>query len=124
EAEDGTVYTFREGQARIPDDYQVYFSGVVDGFLLPDEVVSGEVLRRLMPDGVYTWILSAVAVEPAESDSRSGTLTIENGDAPLPEITTFTVSPDIFTPNQDGISDRTEINVYLEKEADLQVYLL
>ncbi len=124
EAEDGTVYTFREGQARIPDDYQVYFSGVVDGFLLPDEVISGEVLRRLMPDGVYTWTLSADAVEPDETDARSGMLTIEGGDAPLPEISTFTVFPDIFTPNQDGISDRTEINVYLEKEADLQVYLL
>ncbi len=124
EAEDGTVYTFRDMQPRIPDDYQVYFSGVVDGYLLPDEAISGEVLRRLMPDGAYSWLLTAVDTDNNETEERSGTLSIENGDAPLPEITTFTVFPDVFTPNQDGISDRTEINVYLEKAADLQVYLL
>jgi hypothetical protein len=50
-------------------------------------------------------------------------LVIENGDSPLPDMPTFTVSPAIFTPNQDGISDRSEINVFLTKAAALAVYL-
>ena len=122
EAEDGTIYRFREDQPRIPDDYSVAFSGVVEGYTLPGEQIAGTVLRRLMPDGTYTWRL--VAVEDDAADERSGTLVIDGGDSPLPQITSFTISPVVFTPNQDGISDRTEMNVYLEKEADLQVYLL
>ncbi len=124
EAEDGTVYTFRQDQPRIPDDYMVDFSGVVDGFLLPGEVINGEVVRRLMPNGVYTWRLLAVDSASGESETRTGTLTVQDADVSLPEITTFTVYPEVFTPNQDSISDWTEINIYLEKEADLQVYLL
>ncbi len=122
ENEDGTRYAFRADQARIPGDYRVDFSGVVDGYTLPDENIEGEILRRLMPNGQYTWRLTAVA--EGETDERSGTLTLQDADSPLPEITVFSVSPDVFTPNQDGISDRTQINVYLEKGANLQVYLL
>ncbi len=119
-----TVYTFRHDEARTSGDYQVHFSGVVDGYTLPEESIAGDVLRRLLPDGAYTWRLSAATVNGAETDERSGTLTITNGDSPLPEITSFSVFPDVFTPNQDGVNDRTEISVFLEKGADLQVYLL
>ncbi len=124
EAENNTIFTFRQDEARIPDDYAVNFSGVVDGYTLPDESISGQVLRRLIPDGRYTWRLTATDAQNGEIDERSGSLTIQDGDSPLPFITVFSISPDIFTPNQDGISDRAEINVYLEKGADLQVYLL
>lgn len=122
EGEGDTRFAFREEQTRIAGDYRVDFSGVVDGYTLPDEEIAGEVLRRLMPNGVYTWRLTAT--NENESDERTGTLTIQDADSPLPEITIFSVSPDVFTPNQDGISDRTQINVYLEKGANLQVYLL
>lgn len=124
EAEDGTVYMFRQDQPRIADDYRVDFSGVVDGYILPDETIDGEVLRRLMPDGIYTWRLRAVDADSGETDERSGTLALAEGDAPLPLMTTFTVFPDVFTPNQDGVSDHTEVNVYLEKSADLSVFLV
>lgn len=124
EAEDGTVYSFRHDQPRIPDDYMVDFSGVVAGYVLPGEAIEGEVVRRLMPDGVYTWRLLAVDSASGESDTRTGTFTVQDADLALPEITTFTVYPEVFTPNQDSISDWTEVNIYLEKEADLQVYLL
>jgi hypothetical protein len=33
------------------------------------------------------------------------------------------VSPEIFTPNQDGIADRTRVNVYLKKASQLTAYL-
>ena len=124
EAENNANFTFRQDEPRIPDDYAVNFSGVVDGYTLPDESISGQVLSRLMPDGRYTWRLTAVDAQSGETDERTGTLTLQDSDSPLPRITVFSISPDVFTPNQDGISDRTEINVYLEKGADLQVYLL
>jgi hypothetical protein len=122
--QDGRVFTFRDSERRIAEDYNVFFSGVVDGYLNDGETMAGEVLRRLMPDGVYTWQLLATGIDSGESDERSGTFTIQNGDAPLPEITVLDIEPVIFTPNQDGISDRTAFNVFVTKPADLSVYLL
>ncbi|MCA9902237.1 MAG: hypothetical protein KC547_00155 [Anaerolineae bacterium] len=123
EGEDGQIFTFRQSERRIANLYRVNFSGVVAGYTLPGEDIHGEVLRRLMPDGTYTWRLSAVA-ETGERDERTGTLVVTDGDAPLPEITAFDIEPHIFTPNQDGISDRTQINVFTTKPSELMVYLL
>jgi hypothetical protein len=52
-----------------------------------------------------------------------GALTVAEGDRALPDLTEFTISPQTFTPNQDGIDDRAQINVYLAKAAALTVYL-
>jgi hypothetical protein len=123
ESEDGQQYFFRKDQARIPDNYTVLFSGVVDGYTHPDEQVSGQVLRRLMPDGQYTWKLLAVDTATGEAAELTGILTIQSADSPLPELQNFSVSPDTFTPNQDGIDDHTQINVYLTKPSELTVYL-
>lgn len=120
--EDGRVFTFRNNEPRIAQAYRVIFSGVVAGFVNPGEDIAGEVVRRLMPDGVYTWRLHAVT-EAGESDERTGSFTIRDGDAPLPELTAFDIEPDIFTPNQDAISDRTQINIFVNKAAELNVYL-
>jgi hypothetical protein len=102
----------------------VDFSGVVDGFVLDGEQIAGEVVRRLIPNGSYTWELTALDSSNGATETRSGALDVADGDLKLPEISVFSVWPDVFTPNRDGISDRTEINVYLEKDAFLQVYLL
>src|SRR5262245_52273814 len=54
--EDGQTYAFRQDEDRIPDDYRVAFSGVVDGFTLSGESFGAqEIVRRLIPDGRYTW---------------------------------------------------------------------
>ncbi len=119
----GQTFTFRSAERRAPGDYQVEFSGVVAGFTLPDETIQGEVLRRLLPEATYTWRLVAEPTDGGAIAEMTGELSIEAADSALPEITTFTISPDIFTPNQDGIFDRTRINVYLEKESKLTVYL-
>jgi hypothetical protein len=124
ESEAGEIFVFRQDEARIADDYQVLFSGVVDGYVREGEEIAGAVLRRLIPDGEYTWRLTAVGTESGEQDERSGTLTVRDADSPLPEISAFSIWPDVFTPNQDGINDRTEISVFLEKGANLQVYLV
>lgn len=123
-SEDGREFYFREGQIRSDGDYSVLFSGVVDGFLLEEEDVFGTVERRLIPNGSYTWHLTAVT-DNGETMTETGNLVIADGDSPLPIISIFTVSPSVFTPNQDGIDDRVEINVYLEKDVEsLDVFLL
>ncbi len=119
----GNTFDFRQSERRIADDYQVLFSGVVDGYLNDNETSTATVLRRLMPNGVYTWTLRAVA-EDGETSEVSGSLTLTDGSANLPDITALDVAPSIFTPNQDGISDRTQINVFVTEPSALSVYLL
>src|SRR5262249_55327322 len=46
----GAKYYFRRDEPRIPNTYQVLFSGVVDGYTLPGEKIEGEVKQRLIPD--------------------------------------------------------------------------
>ncbi|MCS7071835.1 MAG: hypothetical protein NZM00_10045, partial [Anaerolinea sp.] len=121
--EDGREFVFRQQERRIPGEHRVAFSGVVDGYTQDGDTVIGQVVRRLMPDGVYTWTLRAVD-ENGNSDIRSGILTLTQGDSTLPDILEFTVGPAQFTPNQDGISDRAYINVVLAKDSDLQVFLI
>ncbi|MCA9912985.1 MAG: hypothetical protein KC496_06535, partial [Anaerolineae bacterium] len=121
EGSDGTTYAFRENEERIAREYAVQFSGVVDGYTLPDETIPGIVERRLLPNDTYTWRL--IAENETEREETSGTLTIADADVPLPIMTSFTLGNDVFTPNQDGVTDRVVINIYLEKEADLRVYL-
>lgn len=120
----GTRYVFREDESRVGGEYSVAFGGVVDGWTRPDEQVAGLVLRRLLPDGDYTWRLLAQDAADGAGDERSGALTVQDADSPLPQISTFSVWPNVFTPNQDGISDRSEINVFLDKGAQLQVWLV
>lgn len=123
-ADDGKTYFFREKQPRDDDVFSVLFSGVVDGFLLENEEVYGEIERRLLPNGSYSWRLDA-ETDTRETMSVSGTLVIEAQDVPLPIMSVFTVSPPEFSPNQDGIDDRVEINVYLEKDVQsLDVFLV
>ncbi len=118
----GERHYFRRERPRPRGDYEVLFSGVVEGYTLPGETVHGAVEARLLPDGEYLWAVEAVG-EDGEAHRITGTLIIAEADAALPDLTEFTISPETFTPNQDGIDDRAQINVYLAKEADLTVYL-
>ncbi|MDE2952154.1 MAG: hypothetical protein OXT68_15495 [Chloroflexota bacterium] len=120
----GKTFFFRNGQAREAEEYSVLFSGVVDGFLLEGETVVGHVERRLLPQGTYTWQLNA-RTEAGEDVNASGRLLVQPGDFPLPVMSTFTVSPPVFSPNQDGVDDRVQINIYLETDVEsLDVYLV
>ncbi|MGQ9502741.1 MAG: hypothetical protein ACUVSB_11865 [Anaerolineae bacterium] len=53
-----------------------------------------------------------------------GTLIIRDADTMLPELQGFSVYPRVFTPNQDGKHDRVTINYYLNKPAEVTVYLI
>ena len=60
ENESGDRFYFRDSKARGVGEYRVLFSGIVDGYRLPEEDVQGEILSRLLQDGVYTWTIEAV----------------------------------------------------------------
>jgi hypothetical protein len=104
--------------------YQVYFAGIVDGYVLPGEQFEGfTVEKRVLQDGLYTWVVEATDAEGL-TEQVTGSLTIAEADTALPELRGFSVYPPVFTPNRDSISDRTTINVDLKKDAEeLTVYL-
>ena len=120
----GERFTFRRDEPRSAGNYEVLFGGVVEGFVAEGESVEGEVVTRLLPDGVYTWVIEATNLAASRTDRATGTLTVENGDLVLPDIWEFSISPTVFTPNRDGIGDRVWINVALPKPAHLIVYLI
>lgn len=124
ENQDGARFTFRNRQATPAGQYDIAFSGVVAGYILPGEQIEGTVVRRLIPDGDYTWTLTAYGIERDEQASVSGSLAVRNADSDLPIMRHFNVSPAVFTPNRDGVTDVVAINVYLEKPATLTAYLI
>jgi len=104
----GKRYYFRRDQPRTAGPYSVLFGGVID--------------NQMLPNGAYTWVVAAD--DGQQTQERTGTLTITSADVTPIEITTLTASPTVFTPNRDGISDRATINVAVNKDAELRVYLL
>lgn len=120
----GDRFYFRDNKPRGAGDYEVLFSGVVDGYRLPDETVPGVILSRLLQNGSYTWTVSA-ADEDGVTESVQGQIFIQDADTVLPEMRNFTLSKDYFTPNRDGIDDRAQAQLYLSKEvAELRVFLI
>jgi hypothetical protein len=105
----GQRHYFRAGRRRSAGDYGVDFGGVVEGAMLPNSV--------------YMWVIEAVD-DTGEMARQQGTLTISDADTSRPELQGFTLYPRTFTPNQDGIDDRVDINYYLTKEAVVKLYLI
>lgn len=119
----GRRYFFRKEKPRGAGEYGVLFSGVVDGFRLPDETIDGDILSRLLPDGDYTWTIEATD-DNGETETAQGTITVAEGDSILPELRNFTLDRGIFTPNRDGIDDRVLIQYFLPKAvASARVFL-
>lgn len=121
ERDDGEHFVFRESERRVKGDYRVAFSGIVGGYSLPGEDIPGAIETRLIPNGQYTWTITAANDD--ETAGATGSLEVVAADTALPIIRSFEISPDVFSPNQDGIGDRVNVNVYLEKEATLNIYL-
>ena len=130
---DGTRYDFRRDQLRSlnrptalspAEPYEVLFSGVVNGFRRPDDRFPGEIIARVLPDGDYTWFITATD-DAGVTETVSGTLQVRQADIALPELLDFSVYPEVFTPNRDGIDDVAFINYYLTKQAEsVQVYVV
>lgn len=103
----GTQHYFRKEQVRVAGDYDATFSGAIDD--------------RVLPDGKYTVVI--VANDGAQTMKIEKPLTITGADSTPPQLQNFTVFPDAFTPNQDGIRDRVTIRYWLTKPAKVDVYL-
>jgi len=103
---EGEAHYYRRGARRSPGEYQVDFSGVVDG--------------RVLPDGDYRLVLEATPLEggggPAIAELP---FSIRDADTNYPEIIGFDVFPRTFTPDRDGIGDRVRISYDLTKEVTL-----
>lgn len=110
----GRRFDFRKQKPRDSGEHTLLFSGVVDGFLNAGEQIEGQVLARVLPDGVYTWVIEA-APRNGALERTTGALEVKDAEAALPELRGFSASPAVFSPNQDGIDDRATINVYLSK---------
>ncbi len=122
--EAGEKFIFRDAEQRGADQYSVLFSGIVDGYRLPDEQFEAQVIERLLQDGTYRWVIEAID-ENGDSATAEGQLAISDADTALPIIAGYEFSTDAFTPNRDGIDDRVRIQFDLKKSADtLRVYLL
>lgn len=119
----GDRFYFRQEKPRGAGEYEVLFSGVVDGYRLPSDQVEGEVLSRLLSDGEYTWTVEATDFDGV-TEIRQGSITIAESDPQLPEMRNFTLDRNIFTPNRDGIDDRVLMQYYLPKEvASVRVFV-
>jgi len=128
ESQDGNRYYFRDHVHHGPsveEPHQVYFAGVVDGYVLPGEQFEGfTVEKRVLQDGVYTWVMEATDAEGV-TEQVTGALTIADADTTLPELRGFSVFPPVFSPNRDGLDDRATINVDLKKDVEeLTTYLI
>ncbi|MBL7064292.1 MAG: hypothetical protein ISS49_08835 [Anaerolineae bacterium] len=128
EGQDGNRYYFRDHVHHGPsveEPYQVYFAGVVDGYVLPGGQFEGfTVEKRVLQDGVYTWVMEATDAEGV-TEQVTGALTIADADTTLPELRGFSVFPPVFSPNRDGLDDRATINVDLKKDVEeLTIYLI
>jgi hypothetical protein len=119
----GERYYFRRAESRSAGEYDVLFSGVVEPYAIDGDNLKAELIQRLVPDGPYSWVVEATD-QYGSTDRQSGPLEVADGDTALPDIWEFTVAPQAFTPNQDGIDDRLWINVFVPKEAEILVYLI
>ena len=123
ENETGDRFYFRNGRLRGAGDYRVYFGGIVDGYQLPHEQIEGEIIYRVLQDGLYTWTVAATD-DNGHTELAQGQLTIAQADTQLPQIRDFALDKATFTPNRDGIDDRLLIQLYLDKEVEsLRVFL-
>lgn len=105
----GREYHFREGNRRSPGEYEALFGGSIGG--------------QVLPDGQYTWVVQAADEATGQAERVEGQITVTNADSSGPELENFTVFPQVFTPNQDGINDRIAINFRLLEQAEVEVYL-
>jgi len=120
----GERFYFRKERPRSAGDYRVQWGGTVNQrWLLENEYGRETVESWVLPDGAYTWVIEATT-EDGESASASGQIALSGGDEVVPELRKFTVTLPVFTPNQDGLADRTGVSYFLNKDVDnVQVYL-
>jgi len=124
EGAQGERYYFRRERPRSAGKYRVQWGGVInDPRWLENEFGRQLVKSWVLPDGAYTWVVEARG-EEGNTERVEGQITLTGGDTTIPELRKFTVALPVFTPNQDGLADRTGVSYFLSKDVDsVQVYL-
>ena len=122
----GERFYFRRDQARSAGDYRVLWGGVIHQPYWLEMVPSlgrERVDSWVLPDGVYRWVIEAMD-ERRETQEATGQITLAGGDTTVPELQSFGVTLPAFSPNQDGLADRTGVSYSLNRDVDsVQVYL-
>ena len=111
----GARYNFRTDNPRDSGEHSLLFSGVVEAYRLPGDEHEAVLLKRVLQDGPYTWVVEATD-SGGEMAQLKGMLGVAEADTALPDLKNLTASPSVFTPNQDGLNDRVTLNVWLDKE--------
>jgi hypothetical protein len=132
----GEKHYFRQDERRSAGKYEARFYGLIEH---PVTLGPGLVINagQVLPNGTYILVVEATDKQ-GQSQQVTGQLTIVDADTTLPTLRQFSVFTPltgrerpagqegkvIFTPNQDGISDRIVVSYYLEKDATVSVYLV
>ncbi len=121
---DGERYYFRQERSRSAGEYRVQWGGTINQHKwLENEFGRQAVESWVLPDGTYTWVIEA-ASEDGGTESAKGQIELAGGDTVIPELRKFAVTLPVFTPNQDGLADRTGVAYFLNKDVNnVQVYL-
>ena len=122
----GERHFFRKDRPRSAGTYRVQWGGVINQsrwFDMADALGRQLVDSWVLPDGTYTWVIEATD-ESDQTQRVEGQITLNGGDTTVPELRGFAVTLPVFTPNQDGLDDRTGMSYYLSKDVDsVRVYL-
>ncbi len=120
----GERFYFRRDRHRSAGDYRVQWGGTVNQpYWLENEFGRQRVKSWVLPDGVYTWVVEATDEED-ETARVEGQIALAGGDTLVPELRNFRVTIPVFTPNQDGLTDRTGVSYFLNKDVGgVHVYL-
>lgn len=123
--QEGQRFYFRDSRRRSAGRYDVFWGGVIEGeTTMQSESTRQTILGRVLPDGVYTWVIEAKD-DTGRVDRREGRITIVDADTTVPELRNFAVSPPVFSPNQDGLDDRAGVTYSLSKDVEnIAVYLI
>jgi len=109
-------YYFRQHRRRAAGRYDVDWGGLISGHTTyQNKYTKEKVVSQVLSAGQYRWTILAVD-DKGKQMQQQGTITIVDPDTTLPEFRNFSVSPRVFTPNQDGIDDRVAITYFLSKD--------
>ncbi len=122
--EQGNRYYFRNHRRRARGPYTVLWGGVIESEEVRETPYGRQmIVSRVLPAGTYTWVIEAQD-DRGNKARQEGRITIVDPDTTVPELRNFSVTPQVFTPNQDGIDDRVAITYYLSEDVDeIVVYL-